>query len=106
MAIRVPVADGSLVDIVAELKKPFTTKSVNDALKKSSIGEMKGIIEYSEEELVSSDVIKNPHSAIVDSLLTLKEGDLVKVLAWYDNEYGYSCRVVDVITMLKKFNKW
>ncbi|MBS3066611.1 type I glyceraldehyde-3-phosphate dehydrogenase [Candidatus Pacearchaeota archaeon] len=105
MAIRVPVADGSLVDIVAELKKPFTTKSVNDALKKSSIGEMKGIIEYSEEELVSSDVIKNPHSAIVDSLLTLKEGDLVKVLAWYDNEYGYSCRVVDVITMLKKFNK-
>ncbi|MBS3072432.1 type I glyceraldehyde-3-phosphate dehydrogenase [Candidatus Pacearchaeota archaeon] len=105
MAIRVPVADGSLVDIVAELKKSFTVKSVNDALKKSSNKEMKGIIEYSNEELVSSDIIRNPNSAIVDSLLTLKEGDLVKVLAWYDNEYGYSCRVVDVINILKKFNK-
>ena len=63
---------------------------------------MKGIIEYSEDELVSSDVIGNSHSAVVDSLLTLKEGDLVKVLAWYDNEYGYSCRVVDVINMLKQ----
>ena len=105
MAIRIPVADGSLVDIVAELKKNFTIESVNNALKKSSNKEMKGIIEYSEDELVSSDVIGNSHSAVVDSLLTLKEGDLVKVLAWYDNEYGYSCRVVDVINMLKKFQK-
>ncbi|MEK6873256.1 MAG: type I glyceraldehyde-3-phosphate dehydrogenase [Nanoarchaeota archaeon] len=102
MAIRVPVADGSLVDIVAELKKNFTVESINNALKKSASKEMKGIIEYSEDELVSSDVIGNSHSAVVDSLLTLKEGDLIKVLAWYDNEYGYSCRVVDVIKLLGK----
>ncbi|OIO40742.1 type I glyceraldehyde-3-phosphate dehydrogenase [Candidatus Pacearchaeota archaeon CG1_02_32_21] len=102
MAIRVPVADGSLVDVVADLKKNFTVESINNALKKASDKSMKGIVEYSEDELVSSDIIGNPHSAIVDSLLTLKEGSLVKVLAWYDNEYGYSNRVVDVINILKK----
>ncbi|MEM3113066.1 MAG: type I glyceraldehyde-3-phosphate dehydrogenase [Candidatus Pacearchaeota archaeon] len=102
LSIRVPVADGSIVDITASLKKPFTAESVNNELKKASQGKFKGIIEYSTDELVSSDIIGNYHSAIVDSKLTLKEGSLIKVLAWYDNEYGYSSRVVDVINFLGK----
>jgi len=102
LAMRVPVLDGSIIDVVAELKKPFNTQKVNSVFKKVSKEEMRGILEYSEEELVSSDIIKNPHSAVVDSLMTQQEGNLVKVLAWYDNEYGYSCRVVDVVKMLEK----
>ena len=105
LSIRVPVADGSLVDITAQLKKPFNVEKINQVLKKSAKGKYKGIVEYSEEELVSSDIIGNEHSAIIDSLMTQKEGSLVKVLAWYDNEYGYSSRVVDVINILKKFSK-
>ncbi|MEK6898182.1 MAG: type I glyceraldehyde-3-phosphate dehydrogenase [Nanoarchaeota archaeon] len=100
LALRVPVVDGSIVDIVAELKKPFDIKKINAAFKNASKKELKGILEYSEEELVSADIIGNPHSAVFDSKLTEAEGNLVKVLAWYDNEYGYSCRVVDVIKLL------
>ena len=101
-AIRAPIPDGSIVDFVVELKKPFNVKKVNAALKKSSKKEMKGIIEYSEEDLVSSDIIGNPYSAIIDSKMTQAEGNLVKVLAWYDNEYGYASRVIDVIKILGK----
>lgn len=100
LAMRVPVIDGSIVDFNAELKKPFDEKKINSAFKKASTSNMKGILEYSEEDLVSSDIIGNPHSAIFDSKLTEVQGNLVKVLAWYDNEYGYSSRVVDVIKML------
>ncbi len=103
LAVRVPVPVGSLVDLVAELEKPFDVKKINEAFKKASEKDMKGIIEYSEEELVSSDVIKNSNSALFDALSTQADGNLIKVLAWYDNEYGYSCRVVDVIQMV---NKW
>ncbi len=103
LAVRVPVICGSLVDLVAELEKKFDVKTINGSLKNASQKEMKGIIEYSEDELVSTDIIGNSHSAIVDGLSTQVEGNLVKVLAWYDNEYGYSCRVVDVIKMLKKW---
>lgn len=103
ISMRIPVADGSIIDLVAEVKKPVTIKQVNAALKKASEKEMKGIIEYSEEELVSSDVIGNPHSAVVDSLSTDVNGDLIKVLAWYDNEFGYSNRMVDVIKKIEKF---
>lgn len=103
LAVRVPVICGSIIDLVAELKKPFTTEKVNSVFKKAAQGRYKGIVEYSEDELVSSDVIGNRHSAVFDSLSTQKEGNLVKVLAWYDNEYGYTNRVIDVVSMLKKW---
>ena len=105
LAVRVPVAIGSLIDLVAELKSKFDIKTVNNEFKKASKSELKGIMEYSEEEIVSSDVIRNPHSTIIDGLSTQKDGNLVKVLAWYDNEYGYSNRVVDVLAMIEKWNK-
>lgn len=103
LALRVPVPVGSLVDLVAELEKPADEKAINAAFKKSAQKELKGILEYSEEELVSTDVISNPHSAVLDSLSTQVSGNLAKVLAWYDNEFGYSNRVVDVVQMLKKW---
>jgi glyceraldehyde 3-phosphate dehydrogenase len=103
LALRVPVPCGSLLDLVAELKKNFDIDSINNAFKQASKKQLKGILEYSEEELVSTDIIGNPNSSIVDGLSTQKEGNLVKVLAWYDNEYGYSCRVVDVLKLLKKW---
>lgn len=101
LAIRAPVPCGSINDFVAILKKPVTKEQVNEALKKASQKEMKGILFYSEDELVSSDVIRNPNSSIVDSILTQANGNLVKVLSWYDNEYGYSNRLVDLIKLLK-----
>ncbi len=99
LAIRVPVAVGSIVDLVAEVKKKVTKAKVNNALKKAET-DMIGIVEYSQEELVSTDIIGNPHSVVVDGLSTQVEGNLIKVLGWYDNEYGYSCRVVDVVGLL------
>lgn len=101
LAIRAPVACGSIVDFVAVLKKSVKREQVNDALKKAAQQKLKGILEYSEEELVSSDIIKNPSSSIVDSVLTQANGNLVKVLSWYDNEYGYSNRMVELIKLLK-----
>ena len=101
LAIRAPVACGSIVDFVCVLGSIVTREHVNEALKKASEKELKGILQYSEDELVSSDIIKNPHSSIVDSMLTQTNGYLVKVLSWYDNEYGYSNRVVDLIKLLK-----
>ena len=103
MAIRVPVSCGSIVDLVAKLKKKVTVDEINDAFKKAA-GKMKGILEYSDEPLVSSDIIDNPHSCIFDaqSTMVLGEDDLVKVVGWYDNEWGYSNRVVDLITLLAK----
>ena len=102
LAVRVPVLDGSLTDFIIELKKPVDAKKINLLLKESSKKEMKGIIQYSEEELVSTDIIGNPSSAIVDSLLTQSQGNLIKILAWYDNEHGYSCRAVDLIKILSR----
>lgn len=100
MALRVPVPDGSLVDLVCETGKKVTVESVNEALRNAAEGPMKHVLEYSTEPLVSSDIIGNPHSSIVDSLSTMVMGDnMVKVLAWYDNEFGYSNRVVDVIEL-------
>jgi glyceraldehyde 3-phosphate dehydrogenase len=103
LAVRVPVPVGSLVDLVAELEEKFDVGKVNAVFKKASQKEMKGILEYSEEELVSSDVIGDSHSAVFDSLCTQADGNLVKVLAWYDNEFGYSNRVVDVIQIVEKW---
>ncbi|MFH1365739.1 MAG: type I glyceraldehyde-3-phosphate dehydrogenase [archaeon] len=101
LAIRAPVPCGSIIDFVAILKKPVTKEQINEALRKASQRELKGILFYSEDELVSSDIIRNPNSSIVDSILTQANGNLVKVLAWYDNEYGYSNRIVELIKLLK-----
>ena len=101
LALRVPVACGSISDIVAVVKKPVSVNKVNNAFKEAS-KKMKGIIEYSEEEIVSTDVIGNSHSAIIDSKLTQVNGNVVKIFAWYDNEYGYSNRLVDVSKKILK----
>lgn len=101
LSLRVPVACGSIVDFVAELKKNVTVQQVNNAFKKVAAGKMKGILQYSGEEIVSSDIIGNPNSSIVDGLSTQVIGNTVKVLAWYDNEYAYSCRMVDLLKMLR-----
>ncbi|MBU7044333.1 MAG: type I glyceraldehyde-3-phosphate dehydrogenase [Theionarchaea archaeon] len=100
MAMRVPVADGSIVDLVMVVEKEASTEQVNEAFRKAASGTLKGILQYTEEPLVSTDIIHNPHSAIVDGQLTSSHGTLVKVLAWYDNEWGYSQRLVDVVEMI------
>ncbi len=96
-ALRVPVVDGSCVDLVAELKKEVTVDEVNAALKAAADGPLKGILEYCDEPIVSSDIIGNPASSIFDSLCTITMGKTVKVLSWYDNEWGYSTRTVDIM---------
>jgi glyceraldehyde 3-phosphate dehydrogenase len=103
ISIRVPTPDVSLVDLVAVMKKDVTEKDVNDAFKKAAAGRLKGILEYTEEPLVSVDFLSNPHSAIVDGLSTkVIDKTLLKVLAWYDNEWGYSCRLRDLILFISK----
>jgi len=98
IAIRAPVADGSVVDIVAELKKDVSVGEINNAVKEAAKGKMKGILQYSEEHLVSSDIIGSPYSSIFDSLMTcIINKNLIKVISWYDNEWGYSCRMIDMI---------
>ncbi|MCM3672435.1 MULTISPECIES: type I glyceraldehyde-3-phosphate dehydrogenase [Peribacillus] len=103
MAMRVPTPNVSVVDLVAELEKETTVEEVNAAFKKASEGELKGILEYSELPLVSTDYNGNPSSSTIDALSTMvMEGNMVKVLSWYDNETGYSSRVVDLIDYLAK----
>lgn len=103
MAVRVPTPDGSLVDLVAELDKNVTAEDVNEALKEAANGDLKGIMQYSEEPLVSTDIVGNTHSSIVDGLSTMVlEDNMVKVISWYDNEMGYSSRCVDLAAFLKK----
>lgn len=96
-ALRVPTPDGSLTDFVCVLEKETTKEDINAAMKKASEKEMKGILEYTEDPIVSMDIVGNPSSCIFDSLSTMAKGNLVKVVGWYDNEWGYSCRVVDLI---------
>ena len=100
-AMRVPTPDVSVVDLVAMVRQKTTTEEVNAALKAAAEGELKGILEYTEDPVVSTDMLRNPNSSIVDAGLTkVMDGDLVKVVAWYDNEWGYSSRVVDLIAFL------
>src|SRR5437870_11309665 len=102
-AIRVPTINVSVIDLVAELEKPASVQAVNDAFREAAAGRMRGILDVTDEELVSSDFNGNPHSSIVDLPSTaLIDGSLVKVLAWYDNEWGYSCRVRDLIRYMTK----
>jgi len=99
-AMRVPVPDGSLTDLTVVLKREASVDEINNALKAASEGPLKGILEYAVDELVSTDIVGNPHSCIFDSKLTTVNGNLAKVVGWYDNEYGYSSRVADLIAKL------
>jgi len=99
LAVRVPTPTGSLVDLVVNLKVETTKQEINAAIKEAAEGPMKGIIEYTEDEIVSVDIIHNPHS-IFDAQSTMVNGKTIKVLAWYDNEWGYSARVIDLIEKL------
>ncbi len=103
IAIRVPTANVSVVDLVAELERPASVQAINDAFRAAAAGPLRGILDVTDEELVSSDFNGNPHSAIVDLPSTaVVEGTLIKVLAWYDNEWGYSCRIRDLIRLMAK----
>lgn len=100
MALRVPVSNGSIVDVVLTLKNEVTREQVNQALKDSSDSELNGIMAYTEEPLVSSDIIGESHSSIVDGLSTMvlgSKGNLVKILSWYDNEWSFACRLIDLV---------
>jgi glyceraldehyde 3-phosphate dehydrogenase len=103
MSMRVPTPDGSVVDLVAQLEKPVTVAMINDAMKAAAEGPMKGILEYCEDPIVSIDVVGNPASSVFDSLQTMVmggEGTFIKVVSWYDNEWGYSNRVLDLAKLL------
>ncbi|PNQ05401.1 glyceraldehyde-3-phosphate dehydrogenase [Mesotoga sp. SC_NapDC2] len=102
IAMRVPVTDGSITDLTVVLEKDTTVQEVNALVKKAAENELKGIVEYTEEELVSSDIVGTTVSSVFDSKLTAVMGNLLKVCAWYDNEYGYSCRVVDLAEKMMK----
>jgi glyceraldehyde 3-phosphate dehydrogenase len=93
----VPTPDASITDFVAVLKKPATKEEVNAAMKNAAATDLKGIMEYTEDEIVSTDIIGNEHSCIFDSKLTMAQGTTAKVFGWYDNEWGFSCRVVDLL---------
>lgn len=102
-ALRVPVPDGSAVDLVVELKKSASVDEINAAIKAAAEGELKGVLEYCDEPIVSSDIVGNPASSIFDSLCTMVIGEkLVKVVSWYDNEWGYSNRTVDIMEKIAK----
>jgi len=100
LAMRVPTPNGSIVDLVCIVEKTVSKDSVNAAFKEASENSMKGILAYTEDPIVSIDVIGNPHSSIVDGLSTMVSGQMIKVLSWYDNEWGYSSRIVDLIRFI------
>ena len=101
MAMRVPTPTGSVTDFVATLKQPASAGEVNAAYKEAAANGLNGVLEYSEEPLVSSDIVRNPHSCVLDALSTMTVGDnMVKVVGWYDNEWGYSCRTADLAAFI------
>lgn len=101
-ALRVPVPDGSLTDLTAELAEDVTAEQINEAFQKAAGGKLSGILQYSEDPIVSTDIIHNPHSCIFDAQSTMATGSFVKVVGWYDNEWGYSNRTIDVVATLVK----
>ena len=101
-AIRVPTPVGSVVDLAVIVNKDATVETINAAMKKAADGPMKGVLEYCVDPIVSVDVIGNPHSSIFDAALTMVSGRLVKVFSWYDNEWGFSHRMVDMIKKMLK----
>jgi glyceraldehyde 3-phosphate dehydrogenase len=101
ISLRVPVPDGSVTDLVATVGAEVTRDEVNDAYREASqSARMKGILEYTEDPIVSSDIVGNSYSCVLDGLSTMANGNLVKVLGWYDNEWGYSCRLVDLASLV------
>jgi glyceraldehyde 3-phosphate dehydrogenase len=105
MAMRVPVPDGSLVDLTVEVAKTASLESVNDAMRSAAEGSLKGILAYCTDPIVSSDIIGNPHSVIFDALLTqVLEGQMIKTIGWYDNEWGYSTRVEELIARVARMD--
>ena len=101
VALRVPVPTGSITDFVAELNKNVTVDDINRAFRDAAEGPLRGILEYTEDPIVSHDIVANTHSCIFDSLSTIvMEGNMVKILGWYDNEWGYSCRTIDLCSFL------
>jgi glyceraldehyde 3-phosphate dehydrogenase len=105
MALRVPVSSGSITDMVLTLRKEVTKEEINNALKQASETNLKGILEYTEEPIVSADIVGNPHSSIVDGLSTMVLGNknnMVKILSWYDNEWGFASRLVDLIKFIAR----
>ena len=101
MAVRVPVLDGSLVDLTVQLRKSASIDSINAAVKDAAEGPLRGFLEYTEDPIVSVDIIGNAHSSVFDALATMAVGDeFFKVLSWYDNEFGYSARMVDMLKLL------
>jgi glyceraldehyde 3-phosphate dehydrogenase len=107
LSLRVPVPDGSITDLTVELKQEVTPDQVNQAFREAAAGPLKGILEYTEDPIVSSDVIDDPHSCVFDAKSTMVlpkgKGPMVKVLGWYDNEWGYSCRTADLVARVGKF---
>jgi glyceraldehyde 3-phosphate dehydrogenase len=103
MALRVPVADGSITDFVARVNREASVEEINDTFRHASEGELKDILQYTDAPLVSTDIIGNPASCIFDSKLTMSNGKTVKVFGWYDNEWGYSCRTVDLVHYIGEF---
>ena len=104
MWLRVPVPTGSVVDLTSVMKKKVTKEEVNAAMKAAAEGPLKGILEYTEDPICSSDIIGNPHSSIfVGDWTQVMDGNLLKTVSWYDNEWGYSCRTVDLIAKVGKF---
>ena len=100
MALRVPIPDGSITDFVAYLPREVSVEEVNAAFKEAAEGELKDVLEYSEAPIVSSDIVGNPASCIFDSVLTMSSGKSVKILGWYDNEWGYSNRTIDLVRFI------
>ncbi|MFP4116063.1 MAG: type I glyceraldehyde-3-phosphate dehydrogenase [Candidatus Aenigmatarchaeota archaeon] len=100
IAMRVPVPDGSVTDFVVNLEEEASEEEINGAFKEAARGELEGVLGYTEEEIVSRDIIQDPHSVVVDGKKTMQIGQQVKVLGWYDNEWGFSCRMIDVMKEL------
>jgi len=100
--MRVPLPTGSATDLTVQLKTPATKEEINAAIKAAAEGPLKGILTYTEDPIVSSDIVTDPSSCIFDSGLTYVNGNIAKVVGWYDNEWGYSCRLVDLIAYVGK----
>ena len=102
MALRIPIPDGSITDLVANLAREASAEEINEAFREAAEGELSDILEYNDAPVTSQDIVGNPASCIFDSQLTMSKGNVVKVLGWYDNEWGYSCRTVDLVRYMAK----
>jgi glyceraldehyde 3-phosphate dehydrogenase len=101
MAMRAPVPDGSIVDLVARVSRQTSVDEVNEAFRAAAeSGPLEGLLKFTDEEIVSTDIVHSPYSCTFDSLLTMVAGDMVKIFGWYDNEWGYSCRLVDLVSKM------